>query len=108
MTVWKRLPLGPIAPIDIEDNFEFVIIYVEKDNEIGQFVFPKPVLVAKGIVSRRLEEGKRGFRVYSPWEEAKNKQALKTQEWQLKYFLSLKKNKLNVDKAISLLNLNDN
>jgi hypothetical protein len=44
-------------------------------------------LQEKGILSDDNKEGKRGFRVYPPWDIAINKQAKQTQEWQLKYFL---------------------
>ena len=56
------------------------------DNQLGQFVFPKSVLIAKGIISTTTKEGKRGFRVYPSWDVAKSKQAIKTQQWQLDYF----------------------
>ncbi len=104
VTVWKRTLKGPIAPFHIDDNFNLVIILVEKDNEYGQFVFPKSLLVNEGIVSNKLKEGKRGFRVYPPWDKAKNKQAIKSQEWQLKYFLSIKNNTINLDRAKELIN----
>ena len=108
VTVWKRIPEGPIAPFHNDDHFDWVLISVEKENEVGLFVFPKSILMNKGIVSNELNEGKRGFRVYPPWVEAKNNQAIKTQQWQLDYFLSLHKNTIDVNKAILLFNLNDN
>lgn len=108
VTLWKRISQGPIAPFYINDRFDLVIIAVAKENKFGLFVFPKSVLVAKSIVSNKLKEGKRGFRVYPFWDEAKNNQAIKTQQWQLDYFLSLNKNSIDVNKAILLFNLNDN
>ena len=71
-------------------------------------MFPKQVLVAKNIVSNKLKEGKRGFRVYPPWDEAKNKQAITTQKWQLNYFLSIKSDTINLEKAKEIFNLNAN
>lgn len=107
VTLWKRVPQGVIVPFHSNDNFDLVIIYVERDNEFGQFIFSKSVLINKGIVSNKIKEGKRGFRIYPPWDEAKNKQAKKTQEWQLEHFLSPKNNSINVVKAKELFNLND-
>ena len=53
--------------------------------------FPKKILYEQGILSDKNNEGKRGFRVYPPWDEiTTNNQAKDTQTWQLKYFLEIK------------------
>jgi hypothetical protein len=57
---------------------------------LGQFIFPKTVLANKGIISKNGISGKRGIRVYPPWDVPNNKQAEKTQRWQLNYFLTIK------------------
>ena len=106
VTLWKRSLKGSIEPLHIDDKFDLVIISTEMENELGQFIFPKSVLVEKSVVSSTFKEGKRGFRVYPPWDEAKSKQAIKTQQWQLNYFLSLKNNSINSDRAKILFNLN--
>src|SRR5690606_9985261 len=87
VTLWKRNKNGPIEPLEITDDVDLVVISVRYDNYFGQFVFPKSVLVAKGIVSANGKEGKRAFRVYPSWDIPTNKQAEKTQLWQLSYFL---------------------
>lgn len=87
VTLWKRIPKGPIAPFAIEDNFDLVIINTETENHFGQFVFPKSILIEKGIFSTALKEGKRAIRVYPPWDKTTSKQAQQTQQWQLKYFM---------------------
>lgn len=92
VTLWKRINNGPIQPFDSKDEVDFFIISVRKEGQFGQFVFPKSVLMEKGIVTN-LKEGKRAFRVYLPWEENLNKQAQKTQRWQLNYFIDFTKNK---------------
>lgn len=88
VTLWKRIPKGPIAPFAIEDNFDLVIINTETENHFGQFVFPKSILIEKGIFSTASKEGKRAIRVYPPWDKTTSKQAQQTQQWQLKYFMS--------------------
>ena len=108
VTLWKREVKGPIAPFHIDDDFDLVIIFTVNENEIGQFVFPKSVLVSKGIVSTNDKEGKRGFRVYPPWDVAVNKQAIRTQKWQLNYFLKITDNSINKAKAQELFMLNEN
>lgn len=89
VTIWKRTESGPIAPFDMTDNFDLVVISCRKEENLGQFVFPKSVLADKRIISSKGKEGKRGFRVYPPWDEALNTQAKKSKAWQLKYFLKI-------------------
>ena len=48
------------------------------------------MLADKGIITRNGKEGKRGIRVYPPWDIVTSKQAEKTQSWQTKYFLTIK------------------
>lgn len=87
VTLWKRIEGASIQPYDFDDIFDLVVINTQRYDQIGQFVFSKSVLIAKGIVSTIEKEGKRGFRVYPPWDETLSKQAKKTQLWQLNYFL---------------------
>ena len=54
---------------------------------MGHFAFPTSALVKHGIVSVKGSGGKRGFRVYPPWSEVSNRQAIKTQHWQCSYFI---------------------
>ena len=90
VTFWKRKDSNsPIQPFDSTDDIDFFVINCQKDNLFGQFVFPKNELIAKGILSTDKKEGKRGFRVYPSWDKTTSKQAEKTQEWQLKYFIEI-------------------
>ncbi|MGA9637495.1 MepB family protein [Flavobacterium sp.] len=89
VTLWKRTTEGPIAPFDENDNIDLVIINTQMETQFGQFVFPKSILIAKGVFSTDLKEGKRAFRVYPPWDTTTSKQAQKTQEWQRDYFVDI-------------------
>ena len=86
VTFWKRNEAGITTPLNNNDQFDFYIINTRKQEKLGQFVFPKSILISKGIISTTMKDGKRGFRVYPSWDIATNKQALKTQKWQLDYF----------------------
>ena len=86
VTFWKRNGDGPIAPFEETDPIDFYVVNVRTENNFGQFVFPKSVLIKKGIISTEKKEGKRAFRVYPIWDIAKSKQAERTQKWQLDYF----------------------
>jgi hypothetical protein len=92
VTLWKRIENGPIAPFHIEDPIDFFIVSCRKENHLGQFIFPKKVLHDKGILSDNIKEGKRAIRVYPPWDTATSKQAQKTQQWQLDYFMEIPEN----------------
>jgi hypothetical protein len=90
VTIWKRNKEGITQPFDFTDDIDFIIITAMSGNNFGQFIFPKTVLASKGIITLNRKEGKRGIRVYPPWDTPSNKQAQKTQSWQTNYFLSIK------------------
>jgi hypothetical protein len=90
VTIWKRNEKGKTIPFDLSDDFDFLIISVRNDHNFGQFIFPKSILAEKRIVTKNGKIGKRGIRVYPPWDKVANKQAMNTQSWQTKYFLTIK------------------
>jgi len=87
VTFWKRINSGPIMPFDVRDEFDFLIVNVRTPHHFGQFVFPKETLLEQGYISQNGVGGKRAMRVYPSWDKPDSKQALKTQTWQLKYFV---------------------
>jgi hypothetical protein len=100
VTLWKRTNHGPIQPFDIADSVDLFIISTRKDDHFGQFVFPKHVLFNYDIISKNGKGGKRAIRVYPPWDKTTSKQAQKTQQWQLNYFLEIPQNKaVDYDKS---------
>ena len=106
VTFWKRSKKGTTAPYEVADAIDFFIINAKNKNEFGQFIFPQLVLAEKGIISTHLQEGKRGMRVYPPWDIPSSKQAQKTQQWQLPYFLEIPINQpLDLEKAKNLYRL---
>lgn len=109
VTIWKRNEKGITCPYNITDNFDFFIIATRKEANFGLFIFPKDVLLENKIISNNEREGKRGIRVYPSWDITTNKQAIKTQHWQLHYFLDITQiEKIDVTKAKKLLNLEIN
>ncbi|HEX4044432.1 MAG TPA: MepB family protein [Gammaproteobacteria bacterium] len=93
VTLWKRIGNGPIQPYDISDPVDFIVVSVRKDNHFGQFIFPKAVLCKQNILSMNGKGGKRAIRVYPPWDKTLNRQAQKTQKWQMEYFLDMSPDK---------------
>ncbi|MFD7619918.1 MepB family protein [Streptomyces sp. NPDC059802] len=90
VTVWKRSAKGPIRPYDSGDPVDLFVISTRDADGFGQFVFPRDVLCERDIVSRNGFGGKRAFRVYPPWVTTPNRQASRTQEWQVEYFLPVR------------------
>ena len=83
---WKRNTDGITAPYKDTDEFDYFFIKTAFKNKTGLFKFSKNTLIQHGILSTENKEGKRGFRVYPIWDKPTSKQAIKTQQWQLKYF----------------------
>ncbi|SDB94550.1 MepB family protein [Shouchella lonarensis] len=87
VTLWKReTPAFEIAPLDASDDIEWVLIASDEGARCGMFLFPKLVLIKKGIFSRQHIGGKRAFRVYGPWTTPTASQAQRTKKWQSDYF----------------------
>ncbi|GEN72746.1 MepB family protein [Chryseobacterium lathyri] len=106
VTIWKRNEKGETAPFDSNDLFDFYLISASTDNDKGIFIFPKEVLIEKGILSHDQKIGKRGIRVYPNWDLTENKQAKATQKWQVEYFLDLSQDtELYLKKAKLLFDL---
>lgn len=92
VTIWKRNEQGITQPFEETDPIDFIIISSRNGDNFGQFIFPKSVLVDKGIITRKNKEGKRGIRVYPPWDKPISKHAIKTQGWQIRYFENIHDN----------------
>ncbi|WP_223559334.1 MepB family protein [Chryseobacterium lathyri] len=103
VTIWKRNEKGETAPFDSNDLFDFYLISASTDNDKGIFIFPKEVLIEKGILSHDQKIGKRGIRVYPNWDPTENKQAKATQKWQVEYFLDLSQDTESYLKKAKLL-----
>lgn len=90
VTIWKRPTLyAAIAPLDVSDSVDFVVVNVSDTMHHGQFVFNQKLLVEKGIMSQNSQGGKLALRIYPPWTKPAARAAIKTQAWQLKQFFSL-------------------
>ena len=88
VTIWKREhPNSEIAPIDLKDGVDWVIIATDEGANFGVFVFSAQLLAKKGVFSEEKKGGKRAIRVYAPWTTPTAAQAKRTKNWQTKYFL---------------------
>ena len=89
VTFWKRMGNGVIQPHELSDPFDFFVVSVRNKERFGQFVFPKKILLEKGIIAQGCKGGKRAMRIYPPWDITENHQAKNTQAWQLIYFFEI-------------------
>lgn len=105
VTIWKRDEKGITTPFNALDDLDLIIISAESGDHFGQFIFPKAVLVQHKIITQNEVEGKRGIRVYPPWDFVTSKQAAKTQQWQTQYFLPISK-QAAIDTALAKKLLN--
>jgi len=104
VTIWKRNKDGITEPFNISDDLDFIIITSKCGDNFGQFLFPKSVLADKGIITNKGKEGKRGIRVYPPWDLVTSIQARKNQSWQTKYFLTIRNdNSTDIEMAKRIL-----
>ncbi|AOM78834.1 MepB family protein [Pedobacter steynii] len=103
VTLWKRNGAGPIEPYQASDEIDLFLVSTRKEHHFGQFVFPKSALIKHGIISNNGKEGKRAIRVYPPWDKTTSRQAMRTQKWQLEYFLKIPQ-KESIDETLASLN----
>lgn len=90
VTIWQRnSDNNIITPYHETAGIDFLIIAVVDRNNVGEFIFPKTILLNKHIFSSMNKEGKRAFRVYTPWDSPPNAQAAQTQKWQSQFFVDL-------------------
>ena len=82
VTLWKRNAKGITTPFNIEDNFDFYLLFAEEAGQRGFYLFPKGALAKHKILTHNDNEGKRGFRIYPSWCVPKSKQAEQTKRWQ--------------------------
>ena len=63
--------------------------------------FQKKFFSKQNILRSSSTKGKMAIRVYPIWDSPTSKQAMKTQKWQLPYFVDMSnQNKLPIDKII--------
>ena len=84
---WCKNEINKNRPFNFNESKDKLIINILDGSKKGQFIFPKDLLVKKGIISSEKYKGKMDIRVYPSWEQNLNKTAVSTQKWQIPYFL---------------------
>ncbi|PGS43787.1 mep operon protein MepB [Bacillus cereus] len=82
---------------------DLLVITCFDDNKLGQFIFPKEILLKEKILKTQSQKGKMAMRIYPLWDTPVSNQAKKSQMWQLQYFVDLSDpNNLPIDKLLNL------
>ncbi len=106
VTLWKRPhPGSKPAPLSAEDGIDFVVVNVSDGSQHGQFVFNRSILIDKGILAGA-KRGKTAFRIYPSWSKPTAKDAIATQNWQLRYFFRID-GKIDFEKVKRLFTSSD-
>lgn len=100
---WEKDKQKENHAFSFKESPDFLIINIIDNYHNGLFLFPKSVLLKHKILSGFQSKGKMGIRVYPIWENNLNKTAIKTQKWQLEYFLDLSIRNLNYKKLEAIL-----
>ncbi|WP_448606465.1 MepB family protein [Paenimyroides ceti] len=88
VTIWKRNPeSGVTMPWEKSDAIDFALLFCADAHKKGFLLLPEFVLEKQGLIATAQNKGKRGFRIYAPWDIATNAQAKKTKAWQLPFFI---------------------
>lgn len=96
VTCWEKDSHKLNQPFSYENSPDKFIVSIIDDQNKGQFIFPKSVLLKQSILSDKETKGKMAFKIYPDWVSGLNKTAQKTQLWQRDYFLDLTK---DIDKG---------
>lgn len=104
---WEKDEDNKNQPYSYDEAPDLLVITTFKnEHEFGQFIFPKEILLKQNILRSASTKGKMAIRVYPSWDSPSSKQAMKTQNWQLPYFVDMcNSNKLPSEKIIELYSL---
>lgn len=91
VTLWKRDESGNTRPYTATDSINEFWISAKTKCGYGLFKFTANVLEDVGVLSSATKPGKRGFRIYTPWDENLNPSAAKAWSWQRKFFTVLER-----------------
>ena len=89
VTLWQRDAEGVTRPYTAADGVDEFWVAAEVNGGYGYFKFPARELAKAGILATAEKPGKRGFRLYTPWDTDLNASATKTWAWQRGFFTVL-------------------
>jgi hypothetical protein len=102
VALWEKDRRGQNQAYSVNSSTDKLVLTILDGHHSGQFIFPRALLIAKGIVKTETTAGKMAFRIYPPWVHDLNTSARKTQKWQLPYFCDLSTPLVDLDKLRNL------
>ncbi|WP_181578389.1 MepB family protein [Arthrobacter sp. AQ5-05] len=84
--LWTRDENGATRPYSLADDVGNFVIAASVPAGYGYFTFSAADLADRGILATGDLPGKRGFRLYTPWDTGLNKSASATWAWQRAFF----------------------
>ena len=108
VAIWEKDVSNKNQPYTYVETPDLLVIITFKNaNKFGQFIFPKEILFKQNILRSSSTKGKMAIRVYSSWDKPTSEQAMKTQKWQLPYFVDMSDpSKLPIDKIVDCIRFN--
>ncbi|MEB7792166.1 MepB family protein [Enterococcus faecalis] len=89
VTFWEKDVSNKNQAYSYQESPDSVIITIIDGEKVGQFLFPKEILLQKSVLRYNDCPGKMAIRVYPTWVTGLNATARKTQKWQSQYFIDL-------------------
>lgn len=86
VTLWKRDTCGGTRPYRASDGVDVLYVAARTDDGYGYFTFAARDLAEAGILTAGKSAGKRGFRLYTPWDGQLNATAARAWSWQRRFF----------------------
>ncbi|WP_129111143.1 MepB family protein [Bacillus toyonensis] len=103
VSFWEKNENMQNQAFSYDSASDLLVITCINDNKLGQFIFPKEILLEEKILKTQSQKGKMAMRVYPIWDNPVSNQAKKSQMWQLQYFIDLSDiNNLSIDKLLHL------
>lgn len=100
---WEKDYKGKNHPYKIDNSPDLLVINICEGDRAGQFIFSKEILREKKIYTFGRDKGKMSMRVYPDWSKLESREAKKTQDWQLDYFINF--DDFDIDRFKRLYNL---
>ncbi|WP_369899792.1 MepB family protein [Bacillus manliponensis] len=103
VSFWEKNKNMKNQAFSYESAPDLLVITCIDDNKLGQFIFPKEILLKEKILKTQKQKGKMAMRVYPIWDKPVSNQAKKSQMWQLHYFIDLSDiENIFIDKLLNL------
>ncbi|MEI5994703.1 MepB family protein [Candidatus Enterococcus mansonii] len=89
---WEKDEENKNRAYDVSSAPDKLIVTIFDQEKVGQFIFPKHILLKNNVLSNEMGQGKMALRVYPTWVTGLNKHGTVIQQWQIPFFIDLTSN----------------